>query len=201
VCSVHIKLSSGSSLWLLLKFCNCRHVHDGCDEAVDLHRTKPEEYVCRTCKNRSLIPVSASALVLDAFDSFDCLVVGVESSEIKVMVFGFHVCFLLLVKTSTFAVTCLDLNRLTRPKVIVDRYYQAQLTEIDIVSAKQVLEVTFVCDGLFHIQRWSECEVNAVLTFLLSSDLSAHVEFFICVFIYMYDCLYARYCAYDYYNI
>jgi hypothetical protein len=40
-------------------FNNYRHVHDGCDEAVDLHRTKPEEYVCCTCKNRTVIPVRA----------------------------------------------------------------------------------------------------------------------------------------------
>jgi hypothetical protein len=32
-----------------------------------------------------------------------------------------------------------DLNLLTRPWVIVDRYYQSQLTEMDLICARQVL--------------------------------------------------------------
>jgi hypothetical protein len=74
---------------------------------------------------------------------------------------------------------------LTRSRIIVDRYYQAQLTEMDFICARQVLELIFVRDGSFHIQRWSECEVNVVLTFLLSSDLSTHV----CFFVYAFVCL------------
>ena len=65
-----------------------------------------------------------------------------------------------------FRFTSEDLNFLTRPKVIVDWYYQSQLTEMDLICARQLLELTFVLDGSFYIQRWSDCEVYAVLTFL-----------------------------------
>jgi hypothetical protein len=64
-----------------------------------------------------------------------------------------------------FRFTSEDLNWLTRSKVIVDRYCQAQLTEMDLICAKLVLELIFVRDGSFQILRWSECEVNAVLTY------------------------------------
>ena len=79
--------------------------------------------------------------------------------------------------TNWFRFTSEDLNLLTCPKVIVDQYYQAQLPEMDLIliCARQVLELIFVRDGSIFIHRWSECKVNAVLTFSLSSGLSAHV--------------------------
>ena len=63
--------------------------------------------------------------------------------------------------------------------VIVDWYYQAQLTEMDLICARQLLELTFVLDGSFYIQRWSDCEVYAALTFI-----------YVCIiYIYMYVCM------------
>jgi hypothetical protein len=83
---------------------------------------------------------------------------------------------------------------LTCPKVIVDQYYQAQLTEMDPICAMQVLEFIYDHDGSFYTQWCFQCEVNAVLTFLISAGLSVHV--YMCIYVYMYVCMSECFCMY-----
>ena len=61
-----------------------------------------------------------------------------------------------------FRFTSEDLNLLTRPRAIVDRHFQAQLTEMDLIFARQVLELIFVRDGSGG-QNANKCSVDILI--------------------------------------
>jgi hypothetical protein len=102
-----------------------------------------------------------------------------------------------------FRFTSEDLNLLTRPKVIVDQYYQAQKTEVDLICARQVLKLIFVHDGVlshtavvwlqskwsfdFLIIFWFKCTCEILCIYVCWYVLSVWISVCTLMYIWLFE--------------